>query len=202
MADAEQPSPTERQKGETAPAFEAFRSYLMMGGGRSTAKVARQLGKSKTLIDRWSSRNDWVERVRAFESSIAREVDDEQRDRLAERARRQAQIAQAHQEASAFVANAVVTRIADARQRGEDPFKGMDMRELLTVEATLARAHHRSVVTERLALGMTTDQPGAAMPADQAREQAAKLSDDELDDRLGVVDELAPRREARAAQAS
>ena len=55
--------PWERQKGETPQAFEAFSIYRDMGSSRSTAKVGRKLGKSKNLMDRWSSRWEWVEPV-------------------------------------------------------------------------------------------------------------------------------------------
>ena len=46
----------ERQDGETAQAFQAFAEYRDMGAERSLAKVAQKLGKSKPLMERWSSR--------------------------------------------------------------------------------------------------------------------------------------------------
>lgn len=197
-----EPGPTERQPKETAPAYRAFREYLLMGSDRSTAKVARALGKSKTLIDRWSSRNGWVARCREFESSIAKAEDDATRGELAKRAERQAQIATAHQEVGAFLANAVVQRIARERDAGQDPFRDIDMATMLQLDATLARAHHRAVVTERLARGMTTDQPGEPMPRSEAEQQAARLSDSELDARLGAVDQVAEQRAKREQKAA
>jgi hypothetical protein len=76
----------ERQPQETSKAYEAFQLYRDMGLGRSTARVARELGKSKTLMDRWSSRHDWVGRVQALEDwkEMIR------RDALEEREREQA----------------------------------------------------------------------------------------------------------------
>ena len=47
--------PWERQPHESAKAYEAFCSYRDMGSSRSTAKVQQEIGKSKRLIDRWSS---------------------------------------------------------------------------------------------------------------------------------------------------
>lgn len=60
--------PWERQKGETSQAYEAFRTYMEMGAKRATRKVARKLGKSDTLISRWSSKHSWVKRVEAWEN--------------------------------------------------------------------------------------------------------------------------------------
>jgi hypothetical protein len=57
----------ERQFGETAKAYDAFALYRDMGSSRSTERVAKELGKSWGLIQRWCTRHDWVERVRAYE---------------------------------------------------------------------------------------------------------------------------------------
>lgn len=66
--------PWERQKGESAQAYEAFVTYRDMGAERSLRAVSRQLGKSKTLIDRWSREKDWVERVRAYDNELEKEA--------------------------------------------------------------------------------------------------------------------------------
>jgi hypothetical protein len=60
----------EQQPGESVKAFEAFSVYRNLGVRRSTARVAQQLGKSKTLMDRWSSQWFWVERVRAYDRDL------------------------------------------------------------------------------------------------------------------------------------
>lgn len=57
----------EKQKGESAQAFEAFKTYRDMGAARSNAKVGRQLGKSKQLMDQWSKRWMWVARAEAYD---------------------------------------------------------------------------------------------------------------------------------------
>ncbi len=57
-----------RQEGESARAFEAFALYRDMGPERSLAKVGRGLGKSRGLMERWSSAHDWVDRVEALEA--------------------------------------------------------------------------------------------------------------------------------------
>lgn len=53
---------------ESNPAYEAFRAYMRV---RSTSKVASELSKSETLIKRWSSEHDWVDRITAYDSYLA-----------------------------------------------------------------------------------------------------------------------------------
>ena len=61
---------TSARNGETTSAFSAFALYRDMGATRSTAKVARESGKHKSLMDRWSSRWGWVARVAAYDAYI------------------------------------------------------------------------------------------------------------------------------------
>lgn len=66
----------ERQYGETRQAFAAFATYRDMGATRSCARVSEELGKSTTLITRWSARWQWVARTDAWDAEqdqIARE---------------------------------------------------------------------------------------------------------------------------------
>ncbi len=62
----------ERQEKESSQAFEAFDLYLKMGEDRSLRKVAQELGKSNTLISRWSSAWSWQARVRDYDNEIKR----------------------------------------------------------------------------------------------------------------------------------
>lgn len=57
----------ERQEGETDKAYEAFALYRDMGAGRSLREVARKLNKSLTQITKWSTPNNWSERVSAWD---------------------------------------------------------------------------------------------------------------------------------------
>lgn len=66
--------PWERQKGESAQAYEAFSTYRDMGPERSIAKVAQALNKSRALMGRWSSQWNWVERVRAYDNELEKEA--------------------------------------------------------------------------------------------------------------------------------
>lgn len=69
----------ERQPKESAQAYEALSLYLSMGAERSLRKVAQELGKSNTLISRWSSAWNWQKRSRDYDNEIARQKLEEQR---------------------------------------------------------------------------------------------------------------------------
>ena len=61
----------EQQQKESAKAFEAFALYLGMGAERSLAKVGQRLGKSGSLIERWSRRFGWTDRVSEHAAHLA-----------------------------------------------------------------------------------------------------------------------------------
>lgn len=66
--------PWERQKGESAQAYEAFVTYRDMGSERSLQAVSQRLSKSLPLIKRWSREKNWVERVRAYDNELEKEA--------------------------------------------------------------------------------------------------------------------------------
>lgn len=104
--------PWERQLGEGWKAHDAFIAYRDLGLTRSLAAVGQKLGKSTTLMERWSARWNWAERVRlhddyreaerqraadqvVLESAIAEaEENEEQRKARIREARRLAQTAE------------------------------------------------------------------------------------------------------------
>ena len=57
----------QRQKGESAQAYEAAKLYFELRAERSLAAVRQKLGKSKALIERWSRRWNWPERARDYD---------------------------------------------------------------------------------------------------------------------------------------
>ena len=68
----------ERKAGESGPAYEAFCLYRNLPycdnpTGRSLAKVGQKLGKSTTLMERWSTAHEWQERCREYDNEIQRE---------------------------------------------------------------------------------------------------------------------------------
>ena len=74
---AKEAKPWEMQDGETAKQFEAFVVYRDMED-RGIRKVAALLSKSETLIARWSGKNNWVERVAAWDNEKDRIARQEQ----------------------------------------------------------------------------------------------------------------------------
>ena len=61
----------EQQPKESDKAFAAFAMYLSMGPERSLEAVRQKCDKSSRLIQRWSSRWRWTERVTAHASHLA-----------------------------------------------------------------------------------------------------------------------------------
>jgi hypothetical protein len=70
-----------RLSNESGKAFEAFCLYKNQGLYRSHVKVAAELGKSVTLMDRWATKYNWWERVMAYDAFL---------EQVREEARRQA----------------------------------------------------------------------------------------------------------------
>jgi hypothetical protein len=60
----------QRMSDESSKAYEAFALYRDTGINRSTDDVARRLGKSSALIQRWSSVYNWVERAAAWDDHV------------------------------------------------------------------------------------------------------------------------------------
>src|SRR3974390_3008501 len=61
----------EQQPRESDKAFAAFSLYLSLGPERSLAAVAAKLGKCGSLMERWSGKFAWRERVRAHGAHLA-----------------------------------------------------------------------------------------------------------------------------------
>ena len=61
----------EQKERESNKAFAAFSIYLNLGPERSLATVAKELGKSGTLLGRWSAKYDWAARVQAHAAHLA-----------------------------------------------------------------------------------------------------------------------------------
>ena len=83
----------ERQENETAKPFEAFCIYRDLGPGRSLSQVAKSLGKSDTLMSRWSSEYDWVKRAAAWDNEQDRIARQEQIKEIVDMRKRHAKIA-------------------------------------------------------------------------------------------------------------
>jgi hypothetical protein len=87
--------PTRPLSRESAKAFEAFCAYRDMGPGRSVAKVGLALGKSTTLMARWSGQWAWVARVATWDADTAVRVAMAQQEEIVEMRSRHARISAA-----------------------------------------------------------------------------------------------------------
>lgn len=65
-----EPLSYEKQEGETAKQFEAFKLYRDYGLSRNLRKVCDELDKSLALIGRWSSANNWVARALDYDRDM------------------------------------------------------------------------------------------------------------------------------------
>lgn len=62
--------PWEPQPGESSTAFAAFACYRDLGSERSLEAVGRSLGKSRVLMERWSTKFAWVARALAYDAHL------------------------------------------------------------------------------------------------------------------------------------
>lgn len=70
---SDRPKPTDPQPREPGTSFAGFVLYREMPpANRSLREVAHRLGRSESLIERYSSRWNWVERVRVWDKDQAR----------------------------------------------------------------------------------------------------------------------------------
>jgi hypothetical protein len=123
------PEPWERQKGETARAYEAFAVYRDLGAGRSINKTAQKLGKNRTTISEWSARNNWVKRCEAW---------DTEQDRIARQA--QTEEIKKMRKRHADLATAMLVKAAKALQKiPDDEIKAGDISKMVDTAAKLER---------------------------------------------------------------
>lgn len=80
---SEDQHPWTRREKESSVAYEAFRVYLFQGKDRTTRRCAEEIGKSDSLIRRWSSTYDWPARSVAYDSYMVNARVDGEADELA-----------------------------------------------------------------------------------------------------------------------
>lgn len=133
MAKVNKPKPWERQPDENPKPFEAFCYYRDMGTGRSIRAVAAKLDKSETLIGRWSSKHNWVERVAAWDDEqerIEREIAQKE----------QAQEIRKMRKKHADLASAMLIKATKALARiPDDEIKAGDLTRMVDVASKLER---------------------------------------------------------------
>lgn len=157
------PAPWERRSDESPKAFHAFATYRDLGPARSLDRARQALGKNaagyKRLLDEWSSKYAWVERVAAWDAhhdALARE-----RFTLEWQARRQqiAKDAERDQEASSLLVRA----LSDRFERDPASLGALDELSadaLATLALAAARTRKHSVAVEMLARGVLRAETG------------------------------------------
>lgn len=129
----------ERQPGETPKAFEAFELYCKLGEERSLVKVGRKLGKSTTLIERWSSQWKWVNRARDYDNEMKRRELQAQKKAYQDMQKRQIGMAiQLQKKAFEALQNLPV-----------DKMTAKDIKEFMKLGAALERANMDIAIAEQ-----------------------------------------------------
>ncbi|KQP81618.1 hypothetical protein [Aeromicrobium sp. Leaf291] len=159
-------NPWDQLTDESGPAYEAFLAYRDLGLARSNAKVARELGKSTTLMNRWSSRHSWVLRASAWDRELDREWLLEQRQQRRDSAKLNAKLARAAFGKAAQGLSSLATGEMDAN--------------------AIARLMDAASKLERLALGESTENVQVSGPGGGAIAVAdvSILTDEERHARL------------------
>ncbi|MER5546452.1 hypothetical protein ACWDBP_44165 [Streptomyces sp. NPDC001233] len=154
--------PWERQGHESAPAFEAFAVYRDLGSARSVTKVARELGKSRALVGRWSRQYAWVMRAAAYDREQDRVFLAEQQQARRDIARRHAKLAQA------FLGKAV------ARLQALDP-RELSPSDLLRYFQVAAEIERRAVGEVPAVAASAADEQGADVAALTDEDRRARM---------------------------
>lgn len=183
--------PWQRQPNEGQRAWEAFQEYRNMGPKRSCAKVARKLGKSDTIIERWSRMHSWVKRVELYEI-------DEEKDYQAELSVQRREAARRHAEAGALLRNIALEIL---KKKYGERFEKLNAKSLTSGD--VLRYIMEGAKLERAALGAPTEiienqntQPPSSGVNDADRKPVIPLT------YAGRIDEaLALLETARAAAA-
>jgi hypothetical protein len=167
MAKDNTPKPWERQDYETPRAYEAFCKYRDMGTDRAIRAVGRELGKSETLMARWSSNNNWVERVAAWDAEqdrIKREIAQKE----------QAKAIREMRKRHADLANAILLKAAKALKKiPDDEIRAGDVSRMVDVASKLERLSRGDVgeVIEERDGGQSTPAVTFYMPSNGRDQQ-------------------------------
>ena len=189
--DQQSPDPWERQPDETAKAYEAFAIYRDQGSRRSVRSVGRESGKSRALMERWSSSHRWVERAAAFDADTQRQEIEAWQKQRRDSARRRAKLGQALQDKAAARLVTIdldvitATQVAQLAREGarleREAFGEPDRLEISGVDGGPIE-HAALSAEERRARAAELRLRAAELRAAMQAEDAADLGDDVDDD--------------------
>ena len=186
------PREWERQPKESEEAFEAFAAYRDQTPPRSVREVCKEVGKSNGLVTEWSRRDRWVARVAAWDREQDRVKREADLKGQVEMGKRHAAESAELQDALLMPAREMVRRYREAQEKGEDPFKGLSMLDLIKEATKAARVYAQVGVFERLSRGLSTTNVGGheGGPIEvEHRERVEKMPRSELEAYLLGVDD-------------
>lgn len=168
----------ERIEGETPKQWEAFKKYRDMGLTRNLRTVAKELNKSLALIGRWSSANDWVDRVAEYD----RDMDKQE---ILESIKKRKEMVRRHAQVSKMFQNKILERMQRLNSAELSP-------------GDLSRWFEMAVKIERLSMGEATEIQNGALQhtgrdggAIETRNMEgldlSKLSDKELENLENII---------------
>lgn len=155
----------DRKKHESARAYQAFIVYREMGAERSYTRVAQELRKSRTLIQRWGVAWTWVERVADWDAYLLRQADAAKVQAIKDANERHVNLAQT-----------LLVRVAARLEAMTENALEMELRDL-------PRWLDTAIKIERLGLGMSTQlvehqgQGGGAIKLDMVRQARESLAE-------------------------
>ena len=174
--------PWDRQKGESAKAFEAFEQYRRLGSDRTVQGAweqywqrpgnrrrtgGKQAGEAHGYFRAWSSRWQWPERTAAWDEEVAalardQELDRELKSRLAEQGEelRQRQLMREEARAARAVARRLLRRLMQGVEAGQ--------LDSLSLSALLP---HLQKISSLLETGQKLDRLSQGEPSDVTRQE-------------------------------
>lgn len=175
--------PWERLDTETGPSWEAFQTYRdLPPANRSIATALSTAGKApgnRRQWERWSSQHDWTERARAWDAYLDLRAQEVVAKRTIERKKRQADMGQQMLSVAAIPGNELARRLKE----GTLDLKGLSVKELLQLQASLAASAKAGADLWNLASDDVTDRQGVRL--DPHLERLRALVDAEASSREG-----------------
>lgn len=158
----------ERQPGETQPQYRAFCRYRDLGPGeRSLSRAAKSLGyRSVSHLERWSSQNQWLDCVAAYDDHLDEQQRLEYRNNLLQFERGEFQLIR--------VLRGGVMRRLVGFDGGDDPTQAVEAIDLNQLTPRDVAAWSRE------ASRMASSRPERRMQRREALAKAASLSEAEL----------------------
>ena len=145
-------------KTETAKAFAAFKAYAELGPERSPRAAGKILGKSESLMSRWSARHNWIARAKAWDAMNAerehRALAREAERRGVDWARRAQELREVEWDMARRLIEGGRVLLERLLARPERKLAGSDVARLLEVASKLGR----------LSAGMATEQTTTTGP--------------------------------------